>query len=360
MIGIAKCRATTARASEVAVFIAGCENSDSQYEFSAWRRRRLAAFLVAGCLFSRRRTIGPEITFVSNELTMGIMGGNPEYIHHGPAIKRIADFWRYATVFSSRGLPGRLAIVLSALAHYPSEARRYGLSRWIEFRFFSETFSSARMKSERLDIKTASLSDRYVTWMSGLIKPNNDTLEIRQHGTLLAFRGLPNKIWVSRFGVYNEAEEAAARRTVVGNPDCEYFTFPFISHVSFTHYPKQQGVPLVGVVSQFDVQFNRDVIQTVTDCLSQSQVVLMLHPHERLGESYQKMLSDFPNLTVEANKKYSNFDVLITTNSTMVYDYFYAGLSPKILLVSEKHVFEFLSANVVYVDSIQALRGALL
>lgn len=344
------------------LFIQGCENSDAQYDFTKKQRIRLGLYLIAICLIAPKRTIDQgKIYFIFGPLHDKILNYPKNTFYHGNGIGKITNIFCKNTIVSLISRRKRIKIALNALKDNKDCCASGGRARLVEFSFFNSLFEelSAMQQDPKREIVTASLTDRYVTWIAGLCKRTAFHLCIYQHGTLLHFIGLKHRIEANDFYVYNEEERKSIVSKVICNDSCTFHFFKFDTKVRFSLVEKNQTKKYIGIVSQGDENFNLEAIKTVTHALPNSKLFLMLHPREPLKQSYKCLMERIPTLAIESEAKYGNLDIVITKNSTMIYDYCAAGYSPLFILINPGAQYEFLDCEIRYCSSFKELEEEL-
>ena len=342
--------------NDVSIFVQGCENSDSQYCFSSRRRFRLALFLLIGIVCSRHREADDcDIVFLFGKLHEKILGDSVSAIHHAASALPIKRMRANASIFSDFRFSERVLLLIDALKKAKSVGASKDKARYIEYRFLAKTIEkrSEHQYGETLRVTTASMTDRYVTWISGLCKSKDLALNVYQHGTLLHFKGMPHRITVSNFCVYNEREQRCIEEFIVANADCNYTIVPFKSNVAFSSIEDKGDLYHVGIISQHNKKFNQDAVAAVSELYPKARIMLMLHPAEEFDAFYRKLKHDNRQLDIFEHEKFIDVDMLVLNNSTMIYDYVYSGYKSAIVVISEERLYGFLTTEIQYYDSFQ-------
>ena len=254
-----------------------------------------------------------------------------EIIHHGSFFVNGGKFRHYNSIFTIFNRLERWKIFFRSLVDFFSFDITH-FSYWIEFCFL---YQAIAMLSP-MAIATPHIQDRHATWLSYYAYENNISFDIYQHGVTPDIDYLPHKIYCTNFYALDEKQVEINRETIILNPSqCVFHKLQFNSVLKFNKLHTSKEF-IIGIASQVNPIFINNLLDACSknNYLSQAniQYVIMLHP---LETSNIYVLPENLEIIVEKEKKFINLNILITENSTIIYDYYYSGYTNPIVQICE-------------------------
>lgn len=203
--------------------------------------------------------------------------------------------------------------------------------------------------------------DRLTTTLSVLCELHSIQFWMKQHGLLSEKVIPPKKIHCNRVYAFDDMQAEIFRRLIVCNDDCEYINwynpgFKF-NHVKFKEYT-------IGVIENRS-ELICEIYDIITGlkkyCERDMNIYIMLHPLSN-EEDYAEEVRNIASQVTFTREKYLDYDLLISTPSTLAYDYIREGYSCPIVLAEFGHgIAESFAGyhNVIHAENAEKLDAIL-
>jgi hypothetical protein len=325
--------------NDLEIYYKGLQNEnyyDGLYGGFKKRKISLVIYILAGIVLAKRKDVTKgDVAWVNGRrgYEKNYENGKCRVIHHGTFFSNPCRLRKEESVFSyfSRGDSFK-KVVRAILAYKKSGIKN--LPYWLEFVFISDAMYM--MLPSR--VFTPHISDRHATWISYIVRKYNGKLIIHQHGVCT---NNPNKIFCNQFYALSQEQCEYCKSNLIKNDDCAFSISTINSVVKFHKMEKAEGT-LVGIASQCNADFVFGIVEAIRrngcEDLKNAKIVIMLHPLEKA--KHYKSLKD-GNIVIESRRKYINIDILITANSTIIYDYYYSRFNGIIAKIDKDNSIEF-------------------
>ena len=317
----------------IRIYRLGIENDASLgNEPNIIQKLKVLTFLSVTLFFSTYKPI--------DAIEMGWINGHRGYekyfrgeklyrVFHGTYFKNISNIRTYPSVFSFMCLRDRIKTVKEGVRMYTRRGISVGnFALWMEF----FTLYSLIKKSGVRTLSTTGICDRHTTWQSHIMHLINGKFIIKQHGLVIG--GGPNKLFCSKVYAYNNLEIEAFKDIIVANEDCIYETMEYVSVIDFSQVG-EIGKFKVGIIAQRNPDEIKQWIKEINALGVCPIYFLMLHPTDK-KRMYKNVLR-MKNVYNTKRKRYVDMDLIITVDSTALYDYIYQGYSGKILRIDSSN-----------------------
>lgn len=230
------------------------------------------------------------------------------------------------SVLSAYNISQRIGKTREALNFYKRNRKQLKgyLHFVIEYYYIADFLSEHRP----IEIVFQGLYDRYNTLFSYLGFFMSIPLVAYQDGACVTDE-IPEKIYCNKMYCFDEFE-AMQFKKYFANEDCLFQYIGFKSLLKWESLePKYKKI--IAVASQdWYTGKTIEVIQQIMESKEAKEYTVILFPHYRESvEQYKEIAKKYPDLIIEAKRRYSNIDVLITFYSTIVYDFWSVNQSIK-------------------------------
>ncbi|WP_165045723.1 hypothetical protein [Adlercreutzia sp. ZJ138] len=242
----------------------------------------------------------------------------------------------------------RIPVLFSALKYSREDSIPYSFC--LEFALLEKAVTECIGLID--SVSTAVHYERYAIWLADLCERYSLGYKLFQHGTVIGLTPIENKISVNDAYVFNEIEQRYFSSAIVKNSDCVYHRRPFKSSITF----KESNISghKVALISQGDYRFDYEIIESIVCCGVDLCLFYYIHPASSIPRRVIKKCAS-ESVVICPNDRFSDVDLVVTKNSTMVYDYLYCStFYGKILCVDDQFRFDgFDSVDVV--NDVQAV-----
>lgn len=254
-----------------------------------------------------------------------------DIIYHGSYFTKLGNFFNFNSIFSPFTRMRRIVILIKSIIDYIRLDIKH-FTYWIEYCFVIESLISI----SPIKIVSPHIQDRQITWISYYAQLSKANLEIYQHGITPNINILPNKIYCNTFYALDDNQIIINKENIILNKDkCIFKKLKFKSGIVFSHFGKKDKF-VIGIATQVNPIFINNLLKEISGnkllAHYEIQFIMMLHPLD-LVDKY--ILPYNLSIIVEKEKKYIDINILITENSTIIYDYYYAGFHNPIIQIDE-------------------------
>lgn len=245
----------------------------------------------------------------------------------------------------------RIKLLLKAIRSYN---RAYGgnLAYWIDFCFLNNFILSSGVKI----LLSNGHYDRLTSASSFLCETYGIQFYIQQHGLIGWKQDIPCKIYCDKLYAYDKLEIEKFKEKVIGNKNCIYRKRN-INNVIFLKSPKTGFT--IGVIEQ-PLKEMRDIIEIILESNPTGRIIVMLHPLSRI-EVYKEFTGN-KNIEFLHDKREWNLDIMVSSPSTLAYEYLQNGFQMPVFFVDINCIMEDFKGrydNLIYIDNLQLLRKEL-
>ena len=218
---------------------------------------------------------------------------------------------------------------------------------WIDFVFWNYFMSMNKPQ----EVFSNGHFDRLTTTLAGLCDYYKIRFCMQQHGLISRSQKIPHKLHCDCLYVYDQNEKQKFLTNVVQNRDCKVVE-KYDYTITFRNSAKNSL--RIGVIEQ-PIKESLSIIRKVMSACGEIDIYVMLHP--RTNKKKYRSLKGYKNIYFMEEKEW-NLDLIVTTPSTLVYDYIKAGFTKPIIFVDiNRNLSEFKNEypNVFYLDKIEKL-----
>lgn len=244
--------------------------------------------------------------------------GSSDIFRFARLMDNIHSIRKNISVFSAYGVKRRFAITLQSVAFWikhKEELKGY-------FHFILEYYAIAYFLNDYRfkEYISPCMYERYCTLFSYLGRAFGAKLIGVQDGAAINI-GIPAKIYCDEMNAF-DAFESDIIKTFIKNKDCKYIYTGFVSSLTWEKF-QNKSKPIIAIASQdWFTGKTLSLVERIMQNPSSQNYTVMVFPHYRESEEeYNELKSRYPELMVQAGKRYSNIDILITFYSTIVYDF---------------------------------------
>lgn len=242
----------------------------------------------------------------------------------------------------------RISIFLLAIKNYFILKISDGcLIYWVDFVFWNYFISMYRPQI----VLSNGHFDRLTTILSGLCNYYKIKFYMQQHGIISQTQSVPYKIHCDCLYVFDQNEKRKFLNNVIKNTNCKVIE-KYEHTVKFENSKKKSLT--IGIIEQ-PVEEAMQIIRIVMNICGNYDIYIMLHPRSNI-EIYRS-LKKCSNIHFIEEKEW-NLDLVISTPSTLAYDYIRAGfVNPIIFVDINRKLPEFKNEypNLYYLDNIEKL-----
>lgn len=275
---------------------------------------------------------------------------NKEYdnIYYGYITGELSQLKQINTHISFCSKKRRITIFFSAIKDYFHLKIKDGcLIYWIDFVFWNYFMSMNKPQ----EVFSNGHFDRLTTTLAGLCDYYKIRFCMQQHGLISRSQKIPHKLHCDCLYVYDQNEKQKFLTNVVQNRDCKVVE-KYDYTITFRNSAKNSL--RIGVIEQ-PIKESLSIIRKVMSACGEIDIYVMLHP--RTNKKKYRSLKGYKNIYFMEEKEW-NLDLIVTTPSTLVYDYIKAGFTKPIIFVDiNRNLSEFKNEypNVFYLDKIEKL-----
>lgn len=305
----------------------------------------LVIYVLLGVVFSKRvREASNRIAWVNGSRGYEKLYADSNFVvvHHGTFFKNPIKFFLHLSIFSVIPRIERVRLFIKAMVNY-GEIKTGNIGYWLEYYFIFEFIQRTVPKV----IASPHTFDRQISWITCLSHKLGVEIEINQHGITPSNLAIPNKVYCNRFYAISDEEIIVSKNNIVANWEkCEFLVEPFTSVISFAEFSRSDEMIVIGIATQCNRLYTEKILNYLKDekyydCKN-SKIILMLHPLDD-PKNYKQMANHRVHVAVK--EKYLNVDVLITENSTIVYDYILENYNGLILQIDKEATCNFMGVK---------------
>lgn len=323
------------KAETISIYKHAIENS-LYLEKTITRKKRLKvlAYILFGVVFFSYRDDDSNSSIVhvingKSQFRTRNFKGIPE-LYYGLTFTNWKEIKHQNSHISYISRKERAKALFSSLLSY-GNVKSYGgcYAYWLDFCLWSIYISIIKPSV----IVSNGHYDRLTTTLSELCRINSVEFHMKQHG-LLAADGfyIPHKIHCEKVYAYDDIQADVFRKCIIENDDCLYETwykpgFEFVSN-RFDKFT-------IGIIENKNVENQvteiYDILKTISKYGTENHdVVIMLHPLSKQSE-YEKLVKNCRCNVTFTREKYIDFNMIISTPSTLAYDYVRSGYTGPII-----------------------------
>lgn len=271
-----------------------------------------------------------------------------EDFYYGDSQQTIDDIINKKTYFSYFNRRERIVLLLKSMIKFLSlKLNSIPLVYWMDYFFWDEFLEKTKVKI----ILSDGQNDRLTTMLSFLSKKKNIKFYMRQHGLISSKLKLPNRIYCTRFYSFDEDQAELFRKNIIYNDDCEYI-IKYENNVVFEQIEKH-GI-VVGIIENPRPEMAGIIDLVINNLSSDAVIIIMLHPITK-RDKYKAIKNKNIIFTYQ---KIWNLDLIISSVSTLVYDYIMQGFKNPIYFVDTTGTmpeFKEKFGNLEYIERIKQL-----
>lgn len=282
------------------------------------------------------------------QLRLSNIGGYVN-LYYGILPNKLRCLKEMNTVVSKFTKANRIQILFKAIRSYHAKISNGNLAYWIDFNFWCNYLCNGK----DTEILSNGHYDRLTTMLSYLCESEGIAFSIQQHGLIAKEQNLPVKIFCNQLYAFDDNEIAKFKKNVILNETCIYHK-RYINDVRFVSSAKDTFT--IGIIEQ-PGNISEDVISMVLSVFPKAKIIIMLHPLSK--QAQYKKFADMPNLIFSSKEKEWNLDLLVSTASTLAYDYIQNNFQAPILFVDVTNVFpDYRNSykNLIYIESMTELK----
>ncbi len=275
-------------------------------------------------------------------------------LYYGLTFSSINDFVSQRKHVSYLKRIKRIGVLVNSFFSYFRLPKFKGcFSYWLDFCLWNEYLE----KQKPTILISNGHYDRLTTTLSELCYICSVDFQMKQHGLLPNTYDIPHRIRCSKVYAFDSIQEKIFKNYIIANNDCIYESW-YQSGLTFLESTFSNYT--VGIIENRsdEIQEIYAILRCISNTLKKGEdVTVMLHPLSKADDYKDNVNGCSCNITFTRDK-YLNYDLLISTPSTLAYDYLREGYKNPIILADFKHkmkdVFSDYS-NVIYVDSEELL-----
>ena len=279
-------------------------------------------------------------------------------IYYGLTFSNLRDLKDQKCHVSYIGRSRRLFVLFQSFLLYPRlRIKRGCFSYWLDYCLWNTYITIQKPKT----IISNGHYDRLTTTLSELCKLHSVEFRMKQHGLLANKYDLPHKIICDKVYAFDDIQAVIFREYIIGNQDCQYEMW---YQAGFEFVNKDFKRFSIGIIENKSKEIREiyDILEAVKKyCRKYDDVYIMLHPLSDQMDYKDIMASSICSITFTREKIF-DFDMIISTPSTLAYDYLRADYKKPIIFADFKlrmrDVFSKYE-NVLFVDSADRLNEKL-
>lgn len=247
-----------------------------------------------------------------------------EKLYRGFCYHSVGELWKLYTAFSPFNRFERFALLCEMIGVYMKNKKNVQhLSVWLEYCTLNWFFQHANLET----FIARNHFDEFAYWIGCFAQMYGFRFCEYQHGVVFDTTELPYKVYCDEFYAFDNYSVNAFRKCYHSNPQCKYAVYPFGPSVKLEELQREPGKLYIGIAEQNNPKWTEQIL-AVTRQISSAETYVMMHPLSTANYSGA-------GIKVEREKKFVNFDVLITEHSTLAIDFYRARPDMRVIFTSE-------------------------
>ncbi len=260
---------------------------------------------------------------------------------------RISEYFSHPSFYLYMTRIERIKLFYYAKKTHHNCNREIPFAYWLEFL----SFDYFLFRNKVSILMTNDHYSKVGTSLSLLCEYRKISYYIKQHGFMLREPPLPQKLYCNRVYSFDDTEAHFFKKNLVTNSDCEYIN-RYVDFIEFKTIECDEKIIAVIENKSPDMKpILKSVTQAINEANEKYRMYIILHPMSK-KKDYEEFIDNNVFFTRE---RIGNAEIVVSSISTLFYNYLRSGYKGKIMVVETAGIMEAFGdkyLNLEYYDDL--------